>query len=675
MKEINKILIANRGEIAVRIIRAARDLGLSSLAVYADPDGPDALHCRLADRSLSLQGEDLGETYLNVEKLIQLALEHGADALHPGYGFLSENHFFAAACEEAGLEFIGPSSEVIRKMGNKVNAREWVGKLGIPVTEARVSPVEVLLQSAEELEFPLLIKAAEGGGGKGMRIVGRREDLAGALEVSTREASRYFGNGEVFLEKYLDPARHIEFQVLSDRHGNLVHLNERECSVQRRYQKIIEESPSVWLHPATRHKMDEAALKITRELGYTGAGTVEFLVDAEQNFYFLEMNTRIQVEHPVTERVSGIDLVREQIRIAQGLPLPFKQQDISARGHAIEARIYAEDPLKDFLPSPGQVALYREPGNPAIRIDSSLDGPARILSRYDPLILKMISWGRDRTEAIHHLQGGLEETSLLGIETNLPFLQEIMRDEDFIKNRLSVQYCDRKQAVLVDRIKKRLSGIDRDFYIAGFLAASLLGHEPDPPDQVPDGVHRIGGEQAWHATGYWRQCSPFRFLMNGLPLQVELETFQSGTLTARLEDRTMAISSVQADHGEIRFLLNGDARRVRYARLASGEEVVDKGGVKVVFGRRDSLPGEPAGLSLSEMRGQDESVVVSPMHGRIVKIKVKEKEVVEKGDVLLIIDSMKIENNILAPRNARVSRIIVRPGEQVQADWPLLSID
>jgi 3-methylcrotonyl-CoA carboxylase alpha subunit len=665
--EISKILIANRGEIAVRVIRAARELGLLTLAVYSDLDGPEAYHCRMADRSLPLRGTELADTYLNIEKMIALARENGAQAIHPGYGFLSENHLFAEACRKKGLVFIGPAPELIRLMGNKIEARERVAALGIPVIKAEISGIGELLEKAPNLRYPMLIKAAAGGGGKGMRIVNRKEELAGALETTTREASNYFGNGEVFLEQYIDPARHIEFQVMGDHHGNVVHVNERECSVQRRYQKIIEESPSVWLRPRTRKSMAEAALRIIRELGYTSAGTIEFLVDRQQKFYFLEMNTRIQVEHPVTERVSGIDLVKEQIRIAQGRPLAFTQDDIRSTGHAIEARIYAEDPVRQFMPSPGQVALYREPSDPGIRVDSSLDGPGTIYSHYDPMIAKLIVWGQDRTEALHHLSTGLADTSILGIETNLNFLQEIALDEKFINNKISTQYCDSRLDLLVERISNRKENADRLLYVSGFLAGTLLAGQPGGVEnRVMD---------PWHATGYWRHCSRCRFTLTGESMSVIFEPATRGTLKFKLEGISREISSVRVEKGEVRFLINGEPRKIIYARLPSGEEIVDYHSVKVAFKRWDSLPDAPAGMEMSNGPEHNDSLIVSPMYGKVVKIHVKEKDTVRQGDIMVTIDSMKIENNILAPRNARVGKILVGPGMQVEVNKALLTIE
>ena len=505
--EINRILIANRGEIALRVIKAARELGITTVAIYSSLDGPDAYHCRMADLSFLLPGTDLKDTYLNIEKIISIAKMAEVQAIHPGYGFLSENHLFAEACEQNGLVFIGPSGKLIQLMGNKIAARENVNKLGVPVIQGEMISAQEILEKSASLEYPVLVKAAAGGGGKGMRIVKGHEAMENALEVTSREARTYFGNGDIYIEKYLDPARHIEFQILGDHHGNVIHVNERECSVQRRYQKIIEESPSVWLQAETRARMGEAAVSIARGLGYTSAGTIEFLVDDKQQFYFLEMNTRIQVEHPVTEMVSGIDLVREQIRIEQGIPLGQKQEEIKSIGHAIEVRIYAEDPANQFRPSPGQVVNYQEPEDPSIRLDTSLKGPARIFADYDPMISKMIAWGENRTEAIHHLMKGLREYTILGIETNILFLQEILQDTDFINDRISTRYCDHRLEHLLDRISHKKAGMDKVFYLCAFLAGSLMaGNSRHESEEVPS---------PWHAIGYWRQGARFRFTMAG----------------------------------------------------------------------------------------------------------------------------------------------------------------
>jgi 3-methylcrotonyl-CoA carboxylase alpha subunit len=667
MKEINRILVANRGEIALRIIRAARELGISTVAIYADLDGPDAFHCRVADRAFPLHGTGLQETYLNIDKIISIACMAGVQAIHPGYGFLSENHLFAEACDQEGLSFIGPPARLIRWMGNKVEARERVSKLGIPVVPAEVSAAAEILKKSATLDYPVLVKAAAGGGGKGMRLVREEASLADALEVTSRESTQYFGNGNVFVEKYLDPARHIEFQILGDHHGNVIHVNERECSVQRRYQKIIEESPSTWLRPETREQMGEAAVGIAAGLGYTSAGTIEFLVDEDQQFYFLEMNTRIQVEHPVTEMVSGIDLVREQIRIEQGISLEHRQEEIRSRGHAIEARIYAEDPVNGFRPSPGYVAFYQEPEDASIRMDSSLNGPARIFPDYDPMISKMIAWGEDRTEALHHLRKGLREYAVLGIETNILFLQEILQDDDFVDNRISTRYCDQRMEFLTGAIRNRLAGIEPIDYVSAFLAGTLMASHA--------GVGAARGQLPWHIIGYWRQCAKFRFTMNKEMQTIEILAINRQMLRFRYLDKDHEIAGVRDEGGKLIFLLDGEPRKCFYAQLDNGEEIVDYQGLRLVFKRWDALPDEPAVTPRSGLDEHNEHMIVSPMYGKIVKINVQENDTVTKGDVLVVIDSMKIENNILAPRNARIVNVMMNTGDQVEMNRPVIEIE
>jgi len=667
MKEINRILIANRGEIALRIIKASRELGITTVAIYSQLDGPDAYFCRMADLSFPLKGTDLTDTYLNIEKIISIAKMAEVQAIHPGYGFLSENHLFAEACEQNDLVFIGPPAELIQMMGNKIEAREKVSQLGIAVLPGEVASPDEILRQSGSLEYPLLVKAAAGGGGKGMRIVQDEEGLPDALEATSREAKSYLGNGDIFVEKYLDPARHIEFQVLGDHHGNVLHVNERECSVQRRFQKIIEESPSTWLLPETRRRMGEAAVSIALGLGYTNAGTVEFLVDEKQQFYFLEMNTRIQVEHPVTEKTSGINLVREQIRIEQGIPLGQKQEEIQSMGHAIEVRIYAEDPVNQFRPSPGQVLYYKEPEDPSIRMDSSLDGPARIFPDYDPMISKMIAWGEDRSEAIRHLSKGLREYSLLGIETNIMFLQEILQDGDYINNRISTRYCDLRLEQLTKAINRRVKGIDHIFYVSAFLAGSIMAGSSGYPSK---NIH-----SPWHSIGYWRQVTRLNFTMGGKNQAIKILSRKQNMLRFWYRDNEYVLSEVREEGGELSFLLDGAYRRVSYAQLATGEEVIEYQGLKVIFKRRDALPEQAAILGASDGQKHNGNMIVSPMYGKIVKINVKENDAISKGDILLVLDSMKIENNLLAPRKARIARIMIKPGDQVELNRPLIEID
>ena len=419
MKLFKKILVANRGEIAIRVMRTAKEMGIRTVAIYSEVDA-DSLHVKVADESYCIGKESLAETYLNIKKIINIALKADCEAIHPGYGFLAENPEFVKACDSSGIIFIGPSGKVIALMGNKIEARSFIRSINIPLVDGAVGKdTESLIKAGKKISFPLLLKAAAGGGGKGMRIVRDEKQLREGLESTAREAEKYFGDGTVYIEKYLDEPRHIEFQVLGDNFGNAIHVFERECSIQRRYQKIIEESPSVTLSPEIREKMGETAVKICKKTGYNNAGTIEFLVDKNLNFFFLEMNTRIQVEHPVTELTTGLDLVKEQIFISAGNPLRYKQKDIVQKGHAIEARIYAEDPSNSFLPSPGKMTFYKEPAGKNIRVDTAVKEAAEIKSLYDPMISKLIVYGNNRNEAIGKLELALSEYVIHGIQTNI----------------------------------------------------------------------------------------------------------------------------------------------------------------------------------------------------------------------------------------------------------------
>jgi acetyl-CoA carboxylase biotin carboxylase subunit len=440
-----KILIANRGEIAVRIIRACQELGIHTVAVYSEADAA-ALHTRLADESILIGLPAPAESYLRGDRILEAARQTGCQAIHPGYGFLAENAAFAAAVVEAGLTFIGPSAEVIQLMGSKTSARAVMAAAGVPVVPGyqASNKDEDLLAAASDIGYPLLVKATAGGGGKGMRIVHAPAELAAALQSARREALHAFGDEQVYLEKYLTNPHHIEFQILGDTFGQVVHLFERECSVQRRHQKIIEETPSPLLagDEALRQRMGEAAVAAAQAVNYVNAGTLEFLVDAGHNFYFLEMNTRLQVEHPITELVTGLDLVKWQLRIAAGESLPFSQADLSQRGHAIECRLYAEDPANNFLPVTGRILRLVEPAGPGGRVDSSLTPGDEVTPHYDPLLAKLIVLGEGRQEAIRKMAWALSQYVILGITTNLPFLRDLVAHEAFQRGETSTDFVE-----------------------------------------------------------------------------------------------------------------------------------------------------------------------------------------------------------------------------------------
>ena len=440
-----KILIANRGEIAVRVIRACHEMGIAAVAVYSDVDRA-ALHVRKADEAYPIGAPAAVESYLNIPKILDVAARSGADAIHPGYGFLSENAKFARACVDAGVKFIGPTAAAMDAMGSKTRARQAMERAGVPMvpgTSRGLESYELAEQVAARIGYPVMLKAAAGGGGKGMRLVHAPEDLKSALDGARSEAERSFGDSEVYIEKAIVNPRHIEMQILADEHGNTVYLGERECSIQRRHQKVVEEAPSPAVDPDMRRRMGDVAVRVAQAAGYTNAGTVEFLVDQQKNFYFHEMNTRLQVEHPVTELITGLDLVHLQIRIAAGERLPFTQDDVKIRGHAIECRIYAEDPDNNYFPSPGKITLLLAPSGPGIRRDSGMYEGWTVPMDYDPLLAKLIGYGTDRDQAIGRLTRALNEYFVGGIKTNISLFRRILRDPDFRAAKLDTGFLDR----------------------------------------------------------------------------------------------------------------------------------------------------------------------------------------------------------------------------------------
>ena len=477
-----KILIANRGEIALRIARACRELGIATVAVYSEADRT-GLHVLEASEAYFLGPPPATESYLRGDLILDIARRSGADAIHPGYGFLSENAEFAEACERAGVKFIGPPARAMRALGSKTRARQAADAAGMPRTPGSTQPLASLAEAyavADEIRYPVMLKAAAGGGGKGMRAVTRREDLKAAFEAAQSEALRAFGSDEVYLEKLIERPRHIEIQVLADEHGNCVYLGERECSVQRRHQKVIEEAPSPVVGADLRRRMGEAAVRLAQSQGYTNAGTVEFLLDDEQNFYFLEVNTRLQVEHPVTEMVTGLDLVHLQIRIAQGEPLPLKQEEIELRGHAIECRIYAEDPDNGFFPSPGRITRLLQPGGPGIREDCGIYEGWVVPMDYDPMLSKLIACAPTREMAIARLLRALDEYVIGGIRSNLGLFRRILSDDAFRAARIDTGYLDR----LLAEPPPAAAGDDIVAAIAASLFESMRG-APASTAQAP----------------------------------------------------------------------------------------------------------------------------------------------------------------------------------------------
>ena len=500
-----KILIANRGEIAVRIARACREMGIASAAVFSDADRA-ALHVRRADEAYWIGPAPSRESYLRIDKVMEIARRAGCDAVHPGYGFLAENPKFARACAASGIAFIGPSPEAMERLGSKTAARQLAARAGVSMVPGTKEPIENLSDAngiARSLGYPVLLKAVAGGGGKGMRLVAADSEMASSWRDAASEALNAFGDARLYLEKYVEHPRHIEIQIFGDAHGRIVHLGERECSVQRRHQKVIEESPSPIMTPELRRAMGEAAVRLAKEAGYANAGTVEFLVDAQRNFYFLEVNTRLQVEHPVTELVTGLDLVKLQIRAAAGELLPFSQRDVRLSGHAVECRLYAEDPSNQFFPSPGKILSWRAPSGPGIRFDEGVYEGFTVPSEYDPMLGKLISWGQDRAEAIVRLERALEELSVTGIKTNAGLLLSILRNPEFLRGEIYTRWLDERLPELL--AAKQAQEDDAVAEDAAILAALL--HTVGEQDAAPANGTSAEKESRWKREARIEQVS------------------------------------------------------------------------------------------------------------------------------------------------------------------------
>jgi propionyl-CoA carboxylase alpha chain len=628
-----RILIANRGEIALRIMRACRALGIESVAVYSDFDR-DALHVRSADLAVWIGAAPPAESYLNIGAIIEAARRTQADAIHPGYGFLAENPQFAAACEQAGIVFIGPRSEVIRAMGSKIEARKLAQEAGVPVAPSGSH------EDFTAIGFPLLIKASAGGGGRGMRIVREASEFQEAFAAAQGEAERAFSDGSLLVEKYVEGSRHVEIQIFGDHHGNLMHLYERDCSIQRRHQKVIEESPSPAVTPELRERMGEAALKLARKLGYTNAGTVEFLLAPNGEFYFIEVNTRIQVEHPVTEMVAGLDLIQLQIEIAQDGKLPAEKP--RQTGHAIEVRLYAEDPTNNFLPSTGTLHVWELPtGIEGIRVDSGVEAGTEIGVYYDPLLAKIIAHGADRETAIRKLVYALKHCAAQGVENNREFLMDVLEHEDFRAGRAHT----------------------------GF---HLLPHKRPENDTVFAAVARAYIEHTEHARRAVLPSVPIRYRNNPYPTPpTKLEVGSSGLGIGSSEEQRIEILRITA--GTIEAIVNGVKYdfRVRAAEggCGPGESVYY---IRSALGQRavTRLPRYPRRAGAGEHQTAN-----SPMPGQVLRILVKEGQEVKAGAPLIALEAMKMEQTIKANMDGIVGAILVKPGDIVAPGQKLVEIE
>ncbi|GIH92669.1 acetyl/propionyl/methylcrotonyl-CoA carboxylase subunit alpha [Planobispora siamensis] len=648
------VLIANRGEIALRIIRTLRRLGVRSVAVHSDADA-GAPHVREADVAVRLPGG-----YLDIEGIVEAAAATGARAVHPGYGFLAENTAFARRCAEAGLVFVGPPAEAIEAMGDKIRAKETVAAAGVPVVPGAAEPADDLLTA--EIGFPALIKPSAGGGGKGMVLVRSAAELPDALASARRTAAAAFGDATLLIERFVENPRHIEIQVLADTHGNVIHLGERECSLQRRHQKIIEEAPSPLLDEETRARMGAAAVEAARSVGYVGAGTVEFIVQgATADYYFMEMNTRLQVEHPVTEMVTGLDLVELQLRVAAGERLPLTQDEVRLRGHAVEARVYAEDPARGFLPTGGRILALHEPGlpgpeSPTIRVDSGIAVGGRVGSDYDPMLSKVIAWGPDRASALRTLDGALAATTVLGVTTNIAFLRALVTHPEVVAGDLDTGLVERRLDELVPG-----AATPGDVLAA---AALLLQHErvpaaPADPWDVPDGW-RPGSPAAWTTWRLESRDGVAGIAVRGLPAsgaEVRLPAHEGEegdrTLRARLE----------RDGTGLLVTLDGVRRRYTAARDGDTVWLGRDGDTWALTRHHLGDPGDRAGAA-----GAGDGVVRSPMPGTVLLVKVTAGERVEEGQPLVIVEAMKMEHTVTAPVAGTVAELPVRAGQAVDMD-------
>ena len=651
------VLVANRGEIAVRVIRTLRRLGIRSVAVYSDPDA-DARHVLEADTAVRLGPAAARESYLDIDKVVDAAVRTGAQAVHPGYGFLSENADFAAACERAGVVFLGPPALAIQVMGDKITAKNAVAAFDVPVVPGVAKPGltdDDLVAAAEEIGYPVLIKPSAGGGGKGMRLVEDPARLREALVSARREAASSFGDDTLFLERFVLRPRHIEVQVLADTHGNVVHLGERECSLQRRHQKVIEEAPSPLLDTSTRARIGAAACNTARSVDYVGAGTVEFIVSAERpdEFFFMEMNTRLLVEHPVTEAVTGLDLVEWQLRVAAGEKLAFAQDEIELRGHAIEARLYAEDPARGFLPTGGQVLQVFEPSGDGVRVDSSLLSGTLVGSDYDPMLSKVIAHGTDRDEALAKLDAALAQTMVLGVQTNIEFLRFLLADERVRAGDLDTGLLDERVADFAP-----LPAPD-DVLAAGGLyrqwALSLRGlRAAGNPWAVPTGF-RVGGAAA-----------PVRTAMR-TPLRSETVSVWGLPEAARVQvgDGETHSASAQVERALMSVTLDGLRREYRWAEEDRHLWIADERGTWHLREAEEQKIHRAAGARQAE--------ILSPMPGSVIAVQASSGAPVSEGDVVVVVEAMKMEHSLAAPASGKVE-VLVSVGDQVKVDQVLARI-
>lgn len=662
MKNFDSILVANRGEIAVRVIRSAQEQGYRTIAVYSEADA-GAAHVMLADEAVLIGAAPVKESYLDPKKILEAARLTGAQAIHPGYGFLSENAAFSQACRDVGIVFIGPAPSCIDLMGNKAASKRLMCETGVPCIpgyQDRDQSDEALISAASEIGVPIMVKAAAGGGGRGMRLVERMEDLSVAINSARSEANNAFGSGELILERAVLQPRHVEVQIFGDSHGNVIHLGERDCSVQRRHQKVVEESPCPVMTPTLRQAMGQTAVNAAKSIDYVGAGTVEFLLDRDCNFYFLEMNTRLQVEHPVTEMVTGLDLVAMQIQVAHGYPLPVTQEDVCLNGHAIEVRLYAEDTGNDFLPAAGIAQTWLPPTGEGIRVDHGLIQGQEISPFYDPMIAKVIAWGDDREIARRRLVRALETTCLFGLSTNREFLIDVIKHNDFVAGEATTAFIEENYSAE----SLRIAPISE---LHAVIGACLLYRE----DLVQSERRALSG--ALELTGWAgaRELSTHFLIGNGdnepLDIVVQKMNPEPDSYTVGVGDKVYRIKLLAHRESSSRLLVDGVQQTVKYALLGRGEVTVQLGGRAAVMGNKLIF-------TKGDNNKGGSGTIIAPMHGNVLQVFVATGDYVEEGQDLAVMEAMKMEHRLIAQVAGTVAAVYVEMGQQVASGTVILEV-
>ena len=663
----NKILIANRGEIACRVIKTAKRMGIKTVSVYSDADA-SALHVRMADEAVHIGGSASSESYLRGDKIIQACKDTGAQAVHPGYGFLSENADFCESLEAAGLTFIGPGVKAINSMGDKITSKLLAAEAGVSTVPGYtdiIRDAEHAVEIAQGIGYPVMLKASAGGGGKGMRVVWNDDDCRDGFERATNEAVSSFGDDRVFAEKFIEEPRHIEIQVLADKHGNAIYLGERECSIQRRHQKVIEEAPSPFLDEATRKAMGEQSIALANAVDYCSAGTVEFIVDANKNFYFLEMNTRLQVEHPVTELVTGQDLVEHMIRVANGETLSLKQEDVTLTGWAMETRVYAEDPFRNFLPSIGRLVKYQAPAETdSVRVDTGIEEGSEVSMFYDPMIAKLVTYGSDRAEAIEHMANALDAYYIRGVSHNISFLNALIEHPRFKAGNLTTNFIAEE-------------------YPDGFHAEDVPQSDPLIPVAVAASVHTLLRDRSQEITGQTRRFetevnATWVAVANKTHYPIEVSRFDSsigaGFNISHQGDNYQVETNWQKGENIVQAKINDRLVNVQLDRVGAGYVAFHRGtqiNIQVLTENTAALL-----THMIEKQPPDLSkFLLSPMPGLLVRLSVTAGEEIKAGEELAVVEAMKMENSLRAEEDVVISKVLAEQGDSLMVDQPILEFE